>query len=73
MEALQLLARGFSVALSVQNIGAALLGAVLVIPVLEPLFQVEPLSPGLLGAVLGLAAGSMAVIQLLKAVRRGCA
>ena len=29
MEALQLLARGFSVALSVQNIGAALLGAVL--------------------------------------------
>lgn len=54
-------------------VGAALLGAVLVIPALEPLFQVEPLSPGLLGAVLGLSAGSMVVIQLLKAVRRGCA
>ena len=50
-------------------IGAVLLGAVLVIPPLEPLFQVAPLSAPLLGAIVGLALGSMLVIQLLKAIR----
>ena len=50
-------------------IGAALLGAVLLIPALEPLFRVAQLSAGLVGAVVGLAFGSMAVIQLLKAIR----
>ena len=50
-------------------IGAVLLGAVLLIPALEPLFRVAQLSAGLVGAVVGLAFGSMAVIQLLKAIR----
>ena len=49
--------------------GAALLGAVLLVPTLEPLFRVTKLSPGLLAAVVGLSAGSMLVIQLLKALR----
>ena len=49
--------------------GAALLGAVLLVPALEPLFRVTKLSPGLLAAVVGLSAGSMLVIQLLKALR----
>ncbi|WP_455582415.1 cation-translocating P-type ATPase [Dysosmobacter sp.] len=49
--------------------GAALLGSVLLIPALEPLFQVAELSAGLVGAVVALAAGSMALIQLLKAIR----
>ena len=48
--------------------GAALLGAVLLVPALEPLFRVTKLSPGLLAAVVGLSAGSMLVIQLLKAL-----
>ena len=52
-------------------VGVCLLSAVLLVPALEPLFQAVPLSPGLLGAVVGLALGSMAVIQLLKAVRTG--
>ena len=50
-------------------IGAVLLGAVLLIPPLEPLFQVAPLSASLVGTIVGLAAGSMVVIQLLKAIR----
>ena len=50
--------------------GAVLLGLVLRVPALEPLFRVAALSAGQLGAVAGLAFGSMAVIQLLKAVRR---
>lgn len=50
-------------------IGAVLLGAVLLIPPLEPLFQVAPLSAGMVGTIVGLAAGSMVVIQLLKAIR----
>ena len=50
--------------------GAVLLGLVLLVPALEPLFRVAALSAGQLGAVAGLAFGSMAVIQLLKAVRR---
>lgn len=49
--------------------GAVLLAAVLLVPALEPLFQVAALSPALVGAVVGLAFGSMAVIQLLKAIR----
>lgn len=52
-------------------VGVCLLSAVLLVPALEPLFQAVPLSPGLLGAVVGLALGSMAVIQMLKAVRIG--
>ena len=50
-------------------IGAALLAAVLLVPALEPLFRVAKLSAGLLGAVVGLSAGSMVVIQLLKTIR----
>ena len=52
-------------------LGAALLGAVLLVPALEPLFQVSPLSPGQLGSVVGLSFGSMAVVQLRKALRSG--
>ena len=52
-------------------IGAVLLGSVLMIPALEPLFSVFPLSPALLGTILALAFGSMAVIQLCKLVRSG--
>lgn len=51
-------------------VGAVLLGSVLVIPVLEPLFSVAALSPANLGAIVGLAFGSMAVIQVLKALRK---
>ena len=50
-------------------VGAGLLGAVLLVPALEPLFSVAPLSWGLVGTVVGLAFGSMLVIQLLKALR----
>ena len=50
-------------------IGAALLGAVLLVPPLEPLFQVAELSAALVGAIVGLAFGSMVVIQILKAIR----
>ena len=50
-------------------VGAALLAAVLLIPALEPLFRVAKLSAGQLGTVVGLSAGSMVVIQLLKAIR----
>ena len=50
-------------------VGAALLAAVLLVPALEPLFRVAKLSAGLLGAVVGLSAGSMVVIQLLKTIR----
>ncbi|MPM56942.1 Calcium-transporting ATPase 1 [bioreactor metagenome] len=51
-------------------VGAVLLGSVLVIPALEPLFSVAALSPANLGAIVGLAFGSMAVIQALKALRK---
>nr|WP_325195076.1 cation-translocating P-type ATPase [uncultured Oscillibacter sp.] len=51
------------------TVGAALLAAVLLIPALEPLFRVAKLSAGLLGTVVGLSAGSMVVIQLLKTIR----
>ena len=50
-------------------VGAALLAAVLLVPALEPLFRVAKLSAGLLGTVVGLSAGSMVVIQLLKTIR----
>ena len=50
-------------------VGTLLLAAVLLIPVLEPLFQVAKLSLPLVGAIAGLAFGSMLVIQLLKAIR----
>ncbi len=49
--------------------GACLLAAVLLVPALEPLFQVTALPVDLLGAVVGLSFGSMAVIQALKAMR----
>ena len=48
---------------------ALLLAAVLLIPPLEPLFQVAELSVGLVGCIVGLAFGSMVVIQVLKAIR----
>jgi Ca2+-transporting ATPase len=51
-------------------VGAALLFAVLLLPFLATLFQIAELSAGLVGAIVGLAFGSMVVIQLLKALRR---
>ncbi len=50
-------------------VGAILLGAVLVVPFLKPLFSVAELTLPLLGTILGLSFGSMAVIQLIKFVR----
>ena len=50
--------------------GSLLLGLVLLVPALEPLFAVAPLSIGMVGAIVGLAFGSMLVIQLLKLIRR---
>ena len=53
------------------GVGALLLVAVLVVPVLEELMQAVAL-PWTLGlAIPGLAIGSMLVIQLLKAIRTG--
>ena len=49
--------------------GVVLLGSVLLVPALEPLFRAVPLSWGLVGAIVGLAFGSMVVIQLLKVFR----
>ena len=50
--------------------GSLLLGLVLLVPALEPLFSVAPLSVGMVGGIVGLAFGSMLVIQLLKWIRR---
>lgn len=50
--------------------GALLLGLVLLLPALEPLFSVAPLSGGMVGTIVGLAFGSMVIIQLLKLIRR---
>ncbi|MEG1657558.1 MAG: cation-translocating P-type ATPase [Oscillibacter sp.] len=50
-------------------IGVMLLGSVLLIPALRPLFQVAVLSPALLGCIGGLSLGSMLLIQVLKALR----
>lgn len=47
-----------------------LLGLVLLLPALEPLLSVAPLSGGMVGAIVGLAFGSMVIIQLLKLIRR---
>ena len=49
--------------------GAALLAAVLLIPVLKPMFDVAALSAGLLLCIVGLAFASMVVIQILKLIR----
>ena len=46
------------------------LGLVLLVPALEPVFAVVPLSAGRIGAAAGLAFGSMLTIQLLKLLRR---
>ena len=51
------------------GVGVVLLGSVLLVPFLEPLFSVAPLSLGLIGCIVGLAFASMVVIQLLKAIR----
>ena len=56
--------------LSVKPLFVLLLGLVLLVPALEPLFAVAPLSIGMVGAVVGLAFGSMLMIQLLKLIRR---
>ena len=50
--------------------GSLLLGLVLLVPALESLFSVAPLSIGMIGAVVGLAFCSMLTIQLLKRFRR---
>ena len=50
--------------------GSLLLGLVLLVPALEPLFAVAPLSAGMVCAIVGLAFGSMLTIQLLKWIRR---
>ena len=50
--------------------GSLLLGLVLFVPALEPLFSAAPLSIGMIGAVVGLAFCSMLTIQLLKRFRR---
>ena len=56
--------------LSVKPLFVLLLGLVLLVPALEPLFAVVPLSIGMVGAIVGLAFGSMVVIQLLKLIRQ---
>ncbi len=50
-------------------IGVALLGIVVLIPVVRPLFQVTALSMGLVSTIVGLSFASMVVIQLLKVIR----
>ena len=50
------------------SVGAGLF-LLLLIPPLEPLFDVAELSAGLVGAIVGLAFASMVVIQILKAIR----
>ena len=50
--------------------GSLLLGLVLLVPALESLFSVAPLSIGMISAVVGLAFCSMLTIQLLKRFRR---
>ena len=58
------------VSLSVKPLFVLLLGLVLLVPALEPLFAVAPLSIGMVGAIVGLSFGSMVVIQLLKLIRQ---
>ena len=50
-------------------VGAVLLFAVLLIPFLKGVFSVSALALGQVGAIVGLAFGSMIVIQILKAIR----
>ena len=50
-------------------VGAVLLGSVLAVPVLRPLFEAAALSGAQALWIVGLAFGSMLVIQLLKALR----
>ncbi len=50
------------------GVGAVLLACVLLIPFVQPLFQVAALSGGLLLCIVGLSLGSMLCIQLLKLV-----
>ena len=67
-----LLSRRFwnnSALLGAFGIDTALLFAVLLIPGLKSLFMVAELSAGMMGAIVGLAFGSMLVIQLIKAIR----
>ena len=52
-------------------VGVVLLGIVLLVPALEPLFQVVQLTAGLVGAAVVFSFGGMVVIQLLKAIRTG--
>ena len=49
-------------------VGALLLFAALLVPVLQPLMQVAVLPARLLGAVVGLPFASLLLIQLLKVV-----
>ena len=49
-------------------LGTALLGAVVLLPPLRPLFRAAALPGALIGAVAALACGSMVVIQALKAL-----
>ena len=51
-------------------IGAVLLASVVLIPFLQPLFSVAALTMGQLGCIVGLALGSMVLIQLLKLLRK---
>lgn len=51
-------------------VGFVLLNAVLLIPALRPIFQVEPLGSGKLLTVYGLSAANLPVIQFLKWLRK---
>lgn len=50
--------------------GALLLGLVLMVPALAPLFSVAELSSDMLAAIVGLAFGSMLIIQVLKLMQK---
>ena len=50
--------------------GALLLGLVLTVPALAPLFSVAKLSSDMLAAVVGLAFGSMLIIQIMKLLQK---
>ena len=49
--------------------GVVLLGSIMLLPALMPLFQVTALSAGMIGCIVGLSALPMVVIQLLKMIR----
>lgn len=50
--------------------GALLLGLVLTVPALAPLFSVAKLSSDMLAAVVGLAFDSMLIIQIMKLLQK---